>query len=177
MRGKAPTPFDLLYWNSDATRMACTNHLFYLRNCYHENRLSQGTMRIGGKQIDMSKVTMPVYNLATKEDHIAPALSVFEGSKYFGGDVTYVLGGSGHIAGVVNPPAKNKYQFWTGGKVEGEFSDWFEKAKENTGSWWNHWNTWIRSHDDTEVKARKKHGGSKLKPLCDAPGTFVKVRS
>lgn len=177
MRGKAPTPFDLLYWNSDATRMACTNHLFYLRNCYHENRLSQGTMRIGGKQIDMGKVTIPIYNLAAKEDHIAPALSVFEGSKYFGGDVTYVMGGSGHIAGVVNPPAKKKYQFWTGGKVEGEFTDWFEKAKETPGSWWDHWNAWIRKNDDTEVDARKKHGGGKLKPLCDAPGTFVKVRS
>ncbi|WP_018687991.1 PHA/PHB synthase family protein [Ahrensia kielensis] len=177
MRGKAPTPFDLLYWNSDATRMACTNHLFYLRNCYYENRLSQGTMRIGGKQVDLSKVTIPIYNLAAKEDHIAPALSVFEGSKFFGGDVTYVMGGSGHIAGVVNPPAKKKYQFWTGGKVEGDFAKWVDKAEETAGSWWDHWNTWIRTQDDTEVAARKKHGGNKLKPLCDAPGTYVKVRS
>ncbi|MEM5501447.1 class I poly(R)-hydroxyalkanoic acid synthase [Ahrensia kielensis] len=177
MRGKAPTPFDLLYWNSDATRMACTNHLFYLRNCYHENRLSQGTMRIGDTLVDLSKVTIPIYNLAAKEDHIAPALSVFEGSKFFGGDVTYVMGGSGHIAGVVNPPAKHKYQFWTGGKVEGDFAKWVDKAEETAGSWWDHWNTWIRTQDDTEVPARKKHGGSKLKPLCDAPGTYVKVRS
>ena len=177
MRGKAPTPFDLLYWNADSTRMACTNHLFYLRNCYHENRLSAGTMRIGGDAVDLSKVKIPIYNLAAKEDHIAPALSVFEGSKYFGGNVTYVLGGSGHIAGVVNPPHKNKYQYWVGGKVEGSFDAWFEKAKMTDGSWWPHWQKWIEAQNDQLVDARSKHGGKKLKVLGDAPGTFVKVRT
>ena len=177
MKGKAPTPFDLLYWNADSTRMACANHLFYLRNCYHENRLSAGTMRIGGDVIDLSKVKIPIYNLAAKEDHIAPALSVFEGSKFFGGNVTYVLGGSGHIAGVVNPPHKNKYQFWVGGKVKGSFEDWFEKAHMTEGSWWPHWQKWIETQNDQMVDARKKHGGKKLKILGDAPGTFVKVRT
>ena len=99
--------------------MPAANHSFYLRNCYLENRLTAGTMEIAGEKLDLSKVKIPIFNLATREDHIAPALSVFEGSQYFGGNVHYVLAGSGHIAGVVNPPAKNKYQYWTGGKVEG----------------------------------------------------------
>lgn len=176
MKGKSPMPFDLLYWNSDATRMACANHLFYLRNCYHENRLSQGTMHIGGAAVDMSKVTIPIYNLAAKEDHIAPALSVFEGSKFFGGDVTYVLGGSGHIAGVVNPPIKNKYQYWTGGPAKGDFDKWFENASMTEGSWWPHWHAWIKAKHDKTVDSREKLGGKKLKTLGDAPGTYVKVR-
>ena len=106
LRGKAPMPFDLLYWNSDATRMPAANHAFYLRQCYLNNTLSQGKMTIGNVQLDLSKVKVPLYNLATREDHIAPAKSAFLGSKFFGGPVKFVLSGSGHIAGVVNPPNK-----------------------------------------------------------------------
>ena len=116
LRGKAPMPFDLLYWNSDATRMPAANHAFYLRQCYLNNTLSKGKMTIGNVQLDLSKVKVPLYNLATREDHIAPAKSAFLGSKFFGGPVKFVLSGSGHIAGVVNPPNKGKYQYWTGGK-------------------------------------------------------------
>src|SRR5882724_4097091 len=117
LRGKAPMPFDLLYWNSDATRMPAANHSFYLRQCYLNNTLSKGKMTIGNVKIDLNQVTVPLYNLATREDHIAPAKSAFLGSKFFGGPVKYVLSGSGHIAGVVNPPSKAKYQYWTGGKA------------------------------------------------------------
>ena len=106
LRGKTPFPFDLLYWNSDATRMPAANHSFYLRNCYLDNKLTKGEMTIGGMQLDLKKVMMPVYNLATREDHIAPAKSAFLGAQYFGGPVKFVLSGSGHIAGVVNPVAK-----------------------------------------------------------------------
>ena len=116
LRGKAPFPFDLLYWNSDATRMPAANHAFYLRNCYLDNRLTKGEMEIAGVQLDLKKVKVPVYNLATREDHIAPAKSVFLGAQFFGGPMRFVLAGSGHIAGVVNPPAKPKYGYWTGGK-------------------------------------------------------------
>ncbi len=111
LKGKEPLPFDLLYWNADATRMPCANHSFYLRNCYLENNLSKGRIKIGGRRIDLSKVKIPIYNLATREDHIAPAKSVFIGSASFGGPTRFVLSGSGHIAGVVNPPARKKYQY------------------------------------------------------------------
>ena len=176
MKGKDPMPFDLLYWNADSTRMASANHIFYLRNCYLENNLAHGRMHLAGGPVDLSAIKVPIYNLAAREDHIAPALSVFEGSKLFGGEVTYVMGGSGHIAGVVNPPAKGKYQFWTGPKVEGDFADWVARATETPGSWWPHWHQWIRSHSDAEIPARTKLGGTKAPPLADAPGTYVRER-
>ena len=176
MRGKAPLPFDLLYWNSDATRMPAANHAFYLRQCYLNNALSLGKMQLGGVTLDLSDVKVPVYNLATREDHIAPAQSVFLGSKYFGGPVEFVLAGSGHIAGVVNPQAKGKYQYWTGGKPgNGSLEAWIAKAKEHPGSWWPHWLEWLKELDDDEVPARKP-GGGKLKPIEDAPGSYVRVR-
>ncbi|CAH2396074.1 class I poly(R)-hydroxyalkanoic acid synthase [Mesorhizobium escarrei] len=174
MRGKDPLPFDLLYWNADSTRMAAANHSFYLRNCYLENRLSQGEMELAGRVVSLKDVTIPVYNLASKEDHIAPALSVFLGSKYFGGEVDYVLAGSGHIAGVVNPPAAQKYHYWTGGKPTGDFDEWLAKATNHPGSWWSHWQRWIEAKDDSRVPARKP--GKHMKTLGDAPGTYVKVR-
>lgn len=176
LKGKEPFPFDLLYWNSDSTRMPAANHSFYLRNCYLENRLSKGTMEIGGKRLDLGKVKIPIYNLATREDHIAPPESVFLGSQFFGGPVDYVLSGSGHIAGVVNPPSRNKYQYWTGPKPAGKYEDWIAKAEEHPGSWWPHWDTWIRAHDDTTAKARKP-GANRMKILEDAPGSYVKATS
>ncbi|ESY49229.1 class I poly(R)-hydroxyalkanoic acid synthase [Mesorhizobium sp. RSR380A] len=174
MRGKDPLPFDLLYWNADSTRMAAANHSFYLRNCYLENNLTRGVMELAGRTVSLADVTIPVYNLASKEDHIAPALSVFLGSQYFGGDVEFVMAGSGHIAGVVNPPAAKKYQYWTGGKPTGDFGQWLASAVEHPGSWWTHWQHWIETQDDTLVPARKP--GKHMKTLGDAPGTYVKVR-
>ena len=133
LKGKAPFAFDLLYWNSDSTRMPALNHSFYLRECYLNNALTAGNMELGEKKLSLGDIKIPIYNLATKEDHIAPAKSAFFGSRYFGGDVNFVLAGSGHIAGVVNPPIKNKYQFWTGGPpVEDDLSGWMESATRNT---------------------------------------------
>lgn len=176
LKGKDPMPFDLLFWNSDATRMASANHSFYLRNCYLENKLSNGRMTLHGKTLSLKHVRIPIYNLATREDHIAPAKSAFIGGQFFGGDVTFVLSGSGHIAGVVNPPDKNKYQYWTGGPAVGDIDDWIASAEEHPGSWWPHWNAWIRELDAREAPARKP-GGRKLKPIEDAPGSYVRVRS
>lgn len=175
LRGKAPFPFDLLYWNSDATRMPAANHSFYLRNCYLHNKLSKGEMWIGGVKLDLRKITVPIYNLAAREDHIAPAKSVFVGSRFFGGPVRLVIAGSGHIAGVVNPPGKMKYQYWANGKSETDFDAWMATAKETPGSWWPDWLDWLKARDATMVKARKP-GGGKLKPIEDAPGSYVKVR-
>jgi polyhydroxyalkanoate synthase len=176
LKGKTPTAFDLLYWNSDSTRMPAANHSFYLRNCYLENRLSKGEMRVGGKTLDLGKVTIPVYNLAAREDHIAPANSVFIGSQCFGGPVDYVVSGSGHIAGVVNPPSKVKYQYWTGGKPQGAYEDWIKTATETPGSWWPHWFSWIEQQAPKRVKAREP-GAGKLKAIEDAPGSYVKVKA
>jgi polyhydroxyalkanoate synthase len=175
MKGKEPFPFDLLYWNSDSTRMPAANHSFYLRNCYLDNTLARGAMEVGGERLNLKDVTIPIYNLATREDHIAPAKSVFVGSKLFGGPVEFVMAGSGHIAGVVNPPARNKYQYWTGGPVEGTLESWSAKAAETKGSWWPHWDAWIRGQDATEVKARPI-GGGRVNAIEDAPGRYVTMR-
>jgi polyhydroxyalkanoate synthase subunit PhaC len=174
VRGKKPMPFDLLAWNSDATRLPAANHSFYLRNCYLENNLTQGRMVIGGEKLDLSQVTIPVYNLATREDHIAPAKSVFNGAKFFGGDMRYVLSGSGHIAGVINPPEKHKYQYWTGPRPHGEFSDWMHETTQTKGSWWPDWIAWL-THQAQERVAARIPGGGKHKPLYPAPGDYVRV--
>jgi polyhydroxyalkanoate synthase len=176
LKGKEPMPFDLLVWNSDSTRMPAANHNFYLRHCYLQNDLSNGRMELDGRTIDLKKVTVPVYELATKEDHIAPARSAFTGAKSFGGPVRYVMAGSGHIAGVVNPPAKPKYQYWSDGPPEGKFEDWVAKAKETPGSWWPDWLAWLIAQAPEKVAARKP-GDGKRKPLADAPGEYVRVKA
>ncbi len=177
MRGKKPFPFDILYWNSDATRMPAANHSFYLRNCYLNNTLAKGKMQLAGETLDLKKVTVPIYNLATREDHIAPAKSVLFGSKFFGGPVKYVLAGSGHIAGVVNPPAKPKYQYWTGPAPQGaDLDKWLAKATEHPGSWWPDWLEWLKGHSAETVPARTI-GGGKLTPTENAPGSYVKMKS
>lgn len=177
LKGKAPFPFDLLYWNSDATRMPAANHSFYVRSCYLDNTLSRGEMMLGGSRIDLKSIAVPVYNLATREDHIAPASSVALGCKLFGGPVRFVLAGSGHIAGVVNPPGRNKYQYWTGPRPRsGNVDGWLAKAKEHPGSWWPDWLDWVKRQDDAQVPAREP-GGGVLAPIEDAPGSYVRVRS
>jgi polyhydroxyalkanoate synthase len=175
MKGKEPAPFDLLVWNSDSTRMPAANHMFYLRNCYLENNLTQGRMVIAGEKLDLAKVDIPIYSLAAREDHIAPAKSVFVGSQFFSGPVRYVLAGSGHIAGVVNPADKPKYQYWTGRPPKGEFADWLANAKETPGSWWVDWIQWIAEQAPEKVPGRTP-GEGKLPPLGDAPGEYVRVR-
>jgi polyhydroxyalkanoate synthase len=175
LKGEPPYPFDLLYWNSDSTRMPAANHSFYLRNCYLNNSLSKGEMMIDGEAIDLGNITIPIYNLATREDHIAPAKSAFLGAKFFGGPVTFVLAASGHIAGVVNPPANAKYHYWTGGPPTGNLEGWLAKAQEHPGSWWPHWLLWIKAIRGAELPARKP-GHGKLAPIEDAPGRYVKMR-
>jgi polyhydroxyalkanoate synthase subunit PhaC len=176
LKGKEPMAFDLLVWNSDSTRMPAANHNFYLRHCYLQNDLSNGRMVLSGKTLDLKKVTIPVYELAAKEDHIAPASGVFRGAKSFGGPVRFVMSGSGHIAGVVNPADKAKYQFWTDGPAEGEFEDWVAKAKETPGSWWPDWIEWVAAQAPAKVPAREP-GGGKLTLLGDAPGDYVRVKA
>ena len=175
MLGKKPFPFDLLFWNQDSTRMTPANHSFYLREFYHENKLARGQMSIGGVKLDLSKVTLPIYELCAKEDHIAPAKSVFIGSRLFGGPVTYVLAGSGHIAGVINPPDRPKYQYWTNSKTTDTLEAWLAGAEEHPGSWWPHYADWLAKHSGAKVPARTP--GAKLGVIEDAPGSYVKAKS
>jgi polyhydroxyalkanoate synthase len=174
--GKKPFPFDLLYWNQDSTRMPAANHRFYLREFYHENKLAKGQMKIAGTRLDLGKVKLPIYELATREDHIAPAKSVFVGSKLFGGPVEFVLAGSGHIAGVINPPdpKRVKYQFWTNKKPAETLEEWIANAKETPGSWWPHWAKWLAKYSGKRIPAREP--GAVLGIIEDAPGSYVKVK-
>jgi polyhydroxyalkanoate synthase len=172
--GKKPFPFDLLYWNADSTRLPAANHAFYLREFYHLNRLSKGEMRLGGELLNLGRVTIPIYELCTKEDHIAPASSVFIGAKLFGGPVRFVMAGSGHIAGVVNPPGKKKYQFWTGA-LQPTLKEWLAKASETPGSWWPDWASWLGALSGPKVPAPDP-GAGPLPPLEDAPGSYVRER-
>jgi len=178
LMGKQPFPFDLLYWNSDSTRMPYKMHSFYLRNMYLKNLLKEpGGIELKGVAIDISKVKVPSYFISTIEDHIAPWQSTYLGATRLGGPVRYVLGGSGHIAGIVNPPSANKYGYWTNdSKVLPKTSSaWFKDAQQHEGSWWPDWQQWITALDDTLTPARDPAKG-KLKPLDDAPGSYVKFR-
>jgi polyhydroxyalkanoate synthase len=178
VKGKSPKPFDLLFWNADSTRMAGANHSFYLRGCYLENRLAQGRMVIGGRTLDLKSITLPIYTLATREDHIAPARSVLRGSTLFGGPMTYVLAGSGHIAGVVNHPARRKYQHWISPAplerfADGDLDAWLATAEERSGSWWPHWRTWLGMLAP-ETTAARSVGSPERPPIADAPGSYVR---
>lgn len=174
--GKKPMPFDLLYWNQDSTRMTAANHSFYLGEFYKDNKLAQGELVISGIKMDLGKITIPIFELAAKEDHIAPAKSVFIGAKKFGGPVEYVLAGSGHIAGVINPPDKVKYQYWTNRDLSpATLDEWIGRAKETPGSWWPHWIEWLSGQSGAYVPARTP--GARLGVIEDAPGSYVKVRS
>lgn len=175
LKGKDPLPFDLLYWNSDSTRMAAANHSFYLRNCYLENNLSRGLMELHGKRVNLGDIKIPVMHIATKEDHIAPPKSVYLGCDFFGGPTEFVLAGSGHIAGIINPPVQEKYQYWTGPRNTQQYQDWCAQAQETKGSWWSHWHSWIEQHDleDNSRADARQPGGDKLKPIENAPGSYV----
>jgi len=174
--GKEPRPFDLLFWNSDQTRMPRTLHLFYLRRFYKDNALAKGELELGGVKLDLSKVKTPIYVQSSKEDHIAPARSVYKGARLFGGPVTFTMAGSGHIAGVINAPAARKYQHWTNAELPPTLQEWQAGAQEHPGSWWPHWAEWLRSRSGRLVPARDPAKG-KFKPIEDAPGSYVKVKS
>jgi len=179
LMGQDYAPFDLLHWNSDVTNLPATWHLSYLTDLYRDNKLvAPGTLSIGGTPVDLTKVTTPTYIQAGREDHIAPAQSVWKITHYFKGPLKFVLAGSGHIAGVVNPPSAQKYQYWTNNSRVETLSEFFAGAKETKGSWWPDWIGWIEKQDDekTAAKAARVPGKGKLKPLEDAPGSYVRTR-
>jgi polyhydroxyalkanoate synthase len=173
--GKDPFPFDLLYWNSDSTRMPAAMHSFYLRDMPGEQARSAGGITLAGTPIDLRKIKTPAYIISTREDHIAPWPATYAATQLYQGPVRFVLGASGHIAGIVNPPAGNKYSYWTNDKCPPEPQAWLASAKENPGSWWPDWAQWIAKSGGAKVAARKP-GDGKLKAIEDAPGSYVKVR-
>jgi polyhydroxyalkanoate synthase subunit PhaC len=175
LMGNDPFPFDLLYWNSDSTRMPARMHSFYLRNMYQENRLAQpGGITIDGVGIDLSRVKVPAYFISTREDHIAPWKTTYTGTHMLGGKSRFVLAASGHIAGVVNPPEGGKYSHWINPDLPERAEDWFAGATEIAGSWWPDWQRWVTALDKRQVKARQP-GDGKLPVIEDAPGSYVKV--
>ncbi len=176
LMGKEPKPFDLLFWNSDQTRMPKTLHLFYLRKFYGENALAKGELVLDNVRLDLGKVKTPVYVQSSKEDHIAPARSVYRGAKLFGGPTTFMMSGSGHIAGVINAPVAQKYQHWTNSDLPATVEEWMAGAKETPGSWWPNWAEWLKAKSGPMVPARDPAKGP-LPPLEDAPGSYVKVKS
>lgn len=176
MLGKEPMPFDLLYWNADSTRMPAGVHSFYLRECYLANKLAQGKMILDGVHIDLKKVKVPVYNLAARDDHIAPLPSVFKVGQFLGGETKLVVSGSGHIAGVVNPPEARKYKYWTNDAPAENLENWLKTATEHDGSWWPDWADWITTRSGAKVSAPVP-GDGKLDVLENAPGSYVTVKS
>ena len=176
LMGKTPAAFDLLFWNADQTRMPKRLHLDYLRRMYGQNALAKGEFEIGGQRIDLSTVKVPLYFQASREDHIAPMNSVYRSARLFGGPVTYTLAGSGHIAGVINPPSANKYQHWTNPALPETLSEWQANAEQHPGSWWNHWAAWLHPKSGDQIPARDPKTGP-LKPIEPAPGAYVKVKS
>ena len=175
--GKAPPAFDLLFWNADQTRMPKALHLAYLRQMYGANALAEGAFQIGGLTADLSKVTIPLYFQASREDHIAPMNSVYRSARLFGGgDVTFTLAGSGHIAGVINAPAARKYQHWVNDALPETLAEWQAGALEHPGSWWEHWAQWLHARSGPQIPARDPAKGP-LVPIEPAPGSYVKVKS
>ena len=175
--GRDPFPFDLLHWNQDATRMPATMHSFYLRNMYLKNLLREpGGITLSGVPIDLSKITVPLYFVSAMEDHIAPWKATYAGTQLTAGKVRFVLSGSGHIAGMINPPAANKYGYWTNDKLAAKADEWLAGAKQHEGSWWNDWAKWLAAHRGKEVPARIP-GKGKLKVIEAAPGTYARIRA
>ena len=180
LQGESPPPFDLLYWNSDATNLPGPFYAWYLRNTYLENKLVEpGAATVCGEGVDLGAVDIPVYLYASREDHIVPADGAYASTQVLGGPVRFVMGASGHIAGVINPPAKKKRSHWIrpDGRFPASHAAWMEGATEHPGSWWTDWSNWLASHGGKRIPAPKTYGKAGFKPLMPAPGTYVLAKA
>jgi poly[(R)-3-hydroxyalkanoate] polymerase subunit PhaC len=177
LHGKNPVPFDILYWNNDSTNMPAKMHSQYLRSMYlHNDLIKPGKMKINNTALDVSQIDIPSFFISTQKDHIAPWKTTYNGFLALTGEKHFVLGGSGHIAGIVNPPEKKKYGYYTNENQYQDAHEWLESATHRPGSWWPYWLKWLKKHSGTAIKAREPDKG-KFKPLEDAPGSYVKVKS
>jgi polyhydroxyalkanoate synthase len=173
LRGEPRRPFDLLYWNADATNMPLTAHLYFMRAMYVENRLREpGGIELAGERIDLGRVHVPAYVVGTREDHIAPWRGVWRSARLLSGPVRFVLGDSGHIAGIVNPPAPAKYAYRAADGAAPDPDAWLAGARARAGSWWPDWQRWLGRQAGGRVAARRP-GGRRAPALGDAPGSYV----
>ncbi len=181
LMGRDPFPFDLLHWNQDSTRMPAKMHSFYLRNMYMRNKLREpGGIALAGTPIDVSKVAVPAYFVSAIEDHIAPWKTTYAGTQLLGGKSRFVLSGSGHIAGMINPPEANKYGYWTNEKLPATAEEWFKGAKQHPGSWWKDWIDWLQPYLGPQVAARevgKAVGKARARVIETAPGSYARQRA
>ncbi len=181
LKGETPPPFDLLYWNSDSTNLPGPFYAWYLRNFYLENNLVQpGKLTVCGEKLDLGQLTLPVYIYGSREDHIVPINAAYASTQVLPGKKRFVMGASGHIAGVINPPAKNKRSHWirADGKLPATLEQWLEGATEHAGSWWTDWSHWLKAHAGKQISAPKTYGrGAKFKAIEPAPGSYVKQKS
>ncbi len=178
LKGKEPDAFDLLYWNCDSTHLPGPFACWYMRNLYQNNSLRiPGKLEMCGVRVDLGRVAMPSYILAAREDHIVPWQTAYQSTRLLGGPSRFVLGASGHIAGVVNPAAKNKRSFWSGSDQKLDADSWLAAATEHKGSWWSDWSAWLQQFAGGEVAARSKLGNARYKPLEPAPGRYVKEKA
>ncbi len=178
LKGETPPPFDLLYWNSDSTNLPGPMFAWYLRNTYLENNLVKpGKCTVCGEQVDLRKVDLPVYIYGSREDHIVPIGGAYASTRYLPGRKRFVMGASGHIAGVINPPANKKRSYWTNEKLPESFDEWLKGAQEHPGSWWPDWAGWLKGHAGKQVAAPKNYGKGKYRPVEPAPGRYVKARA
>lgn len=180
LKGETPPPFDLLYWNSDSTNLPGPYYAWYLRNTYLENNLVRpGKLTVCGQPVDLRKVDIPVYLYGSREDHIVPIAAAYASTQVLGGALRFVMGASGHIAGVINPPAKKKRSHWIGAddKLPASYETWLQAAVEHPGSWWGDWSAWLKIHAGKQVAAPKKYGRGEYQAMMPAPGSYVKVRA
>ena len=179
LKGETPPPFDLLYWNSDATNLPGPMYAWYLRNTYLENNLVKpGKVTVCGEKVDLGQVDLPTYIYGSREDHIVPINAAYASVKHLPGKKRFVMGASGHIAGVINPPSKNKRSYWTNDKLAKDFGGWMQGAKEHPGSWWTDWSGWLKPHAGKQIAAPRQYGkGTKYKAIEPAPGRYVKAKA
>jgi polyhydroxyalkanoate synthase subunit PhaC len=175
LKGKAPDPFDLLYWNADSTNLPGAMYTYYLRNMYLENNLpTPGKLAMCGAPVDLGRVDMPAYIVATREDHIVPWKTAYASTRLLTGRIEFVLGASGHIAGIVNPPSRNRRSYWVNDRINDDPERWLDAAVSRPGSWWTHWSGWLADHGGAKIAARTGLGNNRYNEIEPAPGRYVR---
>jgi polyhydroxyalkanoate synthase len=177
LKGRTPEPFDLLYWNGDSTNLPGAMYNYYIRNMYLENNLaSPGKLTMCGAPVDLGRINVPAYILATREDHIVPWRTAYASTRLLGGKIEFALSASGHVAGVINPASRNRRNYWLNPNQEKDAESWLAAATSHAGSWWKHWADWLAPHGGGQVPARQRLGSEAYREIEPAPGRYVKEK-